>query len=429
MPKRILFIGLCGLALMAALIVTPTEAQQSGTKPSEALREVDHRQQEMGKTFDREVKAGRAKPGAWEAQLESLKRLAAERAARFKVSEWAGKELYALGTLYQWAEQFAPAAEAFRAYLKEGATGDEATGARVSLARALLETERVDEAASVVIELERRLPPNSVRDQELLVTRVALHKDLALAFRDREKYALAAAEADVGYRLIKRTGRGDDMEPLLREGRDHDYGALAALAITSYTRLGKKAEADAFTRQLERDLTLQPKLRQIYEAELASAQLIGSITPELKVSRWLEAQPMTLASLRGKVVVLDFWAMWCGPCVTAFPHWRELQQKYESRSLMVIGATRFYGRSDKEDDLTREQEWQSLQAFKQQHELRYPVAVGASDDLTNDERFGVITLPTVVLIDRQGKVRLIKRGSGDYRKLDQLIAKLIAESP
>jgi thiol-disulfide isomerase/thioredoxin len=433
MPKRITFISLCSLALIAALSITlpqtPPAAARDQAKPSGALKEVDARQRETLKNFERDVKSGRARPEDLEARLESLKSFAAERAAGFKVADWAGEELYALGTLHQWAEQFAPASEAFRAYLRGGATGDNAIGARVSLSRASLELDRVEEAALALAGLERTLPPNAVRDQELLVTRIALHKDLALAYRDRGQHAQAAAEAELGYRLIKRTGRSEEMEPLLREARDYDYAALAALVLTSYTRLGKKAEAGAFARQLERELSLQPKLRPIYEAELASARLIGSAAPELKVARWLDAEPMTFNSLRGKVVVLDFWAMWCGPCVAAFPHWRQLQEKYESRGLVVVGLTRFYGRSDKEDDLTTEQEWKSLQEFKRRHQLRYPIAVAARDDLTNDDHFGVISLPTVILIDRRGTVRLIKRGSGDYRKLDQLVSKLIAESP
>ena len=434
MPKQMILIALCSWLLLAAWMVVPTSTPhvvaRDNPKPSAALREVENRQKEMFKTFDRELKAGRVKPEEWETQLESLKRFAAERTAPFKAADWKGDELYALATLYQWAEQFAPAAEAFRAYLKYDSTSDQAMGARVSLTRALLELGQITEAAAAMVDVERH-SSMSARDQELLVTRIALHKDLAFAFRDSGKTALAAAEAEVGFRLIKRTGRSDFMEPLLREARDHDYGALAALVVTSYTRLGKKAEADTFTRQLEREFSYRPNLKPVYEAELTSARLIGSPAPELKVSRWLDnqpnSQPLKLSNLHGRVVALDFWAMWCGPCVTAFPHWRELQQKYESRGLVVIGVTRFYGRSDKEDDLSREQEWKSLQDFRQRYDLHYPFAVAGMDDLTNDDRFGIFSLPTVILIDRQGAVRYVKRGSGDYRKLEQYIAKLVAE--
>ena len=126
-------------------------------------------------------------------------------------------------------------------------------------------------------------------------------------------------------------------------------------------------------------------------------------------ARWLDGSPETkskpLAELRGKVVLLDFWAMWCGPCAAAFPHFREFQAKYGGKGLEIIGVTRFFGRSDGVEDLSREQEWKALLTFKTKHRLNYPLVVGKLDDITNDERYGIAALPTIVLIDRRGNIR------------------------
>jgi thiol-disulfide isomerase/thioredoxin len=425
MLKRTASITLLSFALLLCALPLAWPSSASDQKPSGALREVMAQQKKMREAFDREVKAGRARPEDLDKRLESLVRLAAERAARFKPGDWKGEELYALATLYQWAEQFAPAAESYRAYLQQGAQGWRAANARVSLLRALVETERIKEAAKELAELGRGILEN----EEMLVTQIALHKDLALAFRDLGQYEDAAVQAEAGYKLAALSQAASRfMEPLLRESRDRDQAILAALVVVVRERLGKKKEAESFDQGVRKDLADDPRLQLMYEAELASERMIGQTAPELKIARWLDSQPTSLSEQRGRVVLLDFWAMWCSPCLVAFPHLRELQEKYSSRSLTIIGVTRFYGRSDKEAGLSLEQEWRSLQDFKRRYELRYPVAVGAQDDLTNDDRFGVISLPTIVVLDRRGAVRLVKRGTGDYRQLDRLIAKLIAEN-
>ncbi len=426
MLNRTLRVSLLSLLLAVAAVQPWASSLRASdrAKPSEALREVEAQQRKIEREFERDLKAGRAQPEELNERLEVLVQLAAERAARFKIADWKEDELFALATLYQWAEQFALAAEAYRAYLSGNTKADDAINARVSLIRALIETERLEEAAKLLTELRRPAPGNPA----LIVTRVALHKDLAVAFRDRRQYEQAAAQAEAGFRLIERSVPGRLLEPLLREARDRDQAALAALAVTSLTALGRQAEASAFAAQIARQLNREPRMRFIYESELVSARLIHNPAPELKVTRWLGGPPLKLSELRGKVVLLDFWAMWCGPCIVAFPHLRALQEKYASRGLVLIGVTRFYGRSDKETDLSLEQEWKSLQEFKQRHGLNYSIAVAGQDDLSNDDQFGVITLPTVVLVDRQGDVRFIKRGAGDYRHLEKLVSKLIAET-
>ena len=426
MLKRILLLNQLALLLFAAGSDLQVAAQTR--KPSQVLRQVAEHQRKMSETFNREANADKDQPpdlAELEELDEAVKKFAAERAAGFKISDWKGEELYSLALLYQISAQFAPAAEAYRAYLNSDSRTRMASNARVGLARALIEMERLEEAEKLLESLELSF----IEEPVMTASRVGFYKDLAVALRDRGLHERAAELARKGYSLADDSislSRG--MAPGLRETTERNQIILAALAVASYERAGRKKEAgDLNDLVMKFDFNRQPELRSVYESELAGARLIGAPAPELVISRWLEGQPKNLGDLRGKVVLLDFWAMWCGPCVTAFPRLREFQSKYADQGLEVIGVTRFYGRSDTEESLSREQEWKSLQSYKAKHKLAYPFAVGKMDDVTNEEQYGVVGLPAVILIDRRGQVRHVKRGIGDYRKLEKQIEKLIGE--
>ncbi len=74
------------------------------------------------------------------------------------------------------------------------------------------------------------------------------------------------------------------------------------------------------------------------ENRAAITAMQGKPAPALAVSEWTNAKPQTLADLKGKIVVLDFWATWCGPCLAAVPHTNELQKKYADKGVVFIGV-------------------------------------------------------------------------------------------
>jgi len=129
---------------------------------------------------------------------------------------------------------------------------------------------------------------------------------------------------------------------------------------------------------------------------------------------------LTDGDLKGKVVVLDFWAVWCGPCTANFPHLREWNEKYAGKGLVMIGLTGYdnYDRDEKADKATRsdakvapEKEQAMLVKFAAQHKLTHRFGVPKGDALS--KFYGVTGIPWVVVIDRERVVRLIRVGSGE----------------
>ena len=118
---------------------------------------------------------------------------------------------------------------------------------------------------------------------------------------------------------------------------------------------------------------------------------IGSRLPEFSVQD-LRGLQVSSADLRGKVVLIDFWATWCQPCKKEMPGYQKLLERYGPRGFAVIGF-KFDTMMDAEDPVL----------FAKKLGVRYPLAV-ASDDLK--QKFGGIEgLPTTMLYDRQGILR------------------------
>jgi thiol-disulfide isomerase/thioredoxin len=77
-------------------------------------------------------------------------------------------------------------------------------------------------------------------------------------------------------------------------------------------------------------------------SEQARMALIGQPAFPLETAAWVNGDPLTDADLKGKVVLLDFWAVWCGPCIACFPHLRDWHEKYADRGLVIVGLTKYY---------------------------------------------------------------------------------------
>jgi thiol-disulfide isomerase/thioredoxin len=150
--------------------------------------------------------------------------------------------------------------------------------------------------------------------------------------------------------------------------------------------------------------------------------------PDLRVIEWLGENYASLEELRGRVVLLDFWATWCGPCISTFPRLRDWHKKYGENGFVIVGVTKFYGNADGKP-MTRLQELDFLNEFKKKHKLPYTFAIAEPGE--DSMKYGINALPTTMLLDRSGVVRYIGIGAGDEEvsNLEGMIKKVLKEEP
>lgn len=143
------------------------------------------------------------------------------------------------------------------------------------------------------------------------------------------------------------------------------------------------------------------------------SSLPGAAAPDFSLPE-LNGKQLQLASLRGKVVLLDFWATWCDPCREEIPQFVKLQNQYGPQGLQIVGIS-----IDDSADPVRK--------FYREFHMNYPVVMG--DAKTGELYGGVLGLPIAFLIDRDGRIYAKHIGATSPDVFESEIVKLLARGP
>ncbi|MEZ2147261.1 thioredoxin family protein [Bradyrhizobium sp. DN5] len=133
------------------------------------------------------------------------------------------------------------------------------------------------------------------------------------------------------------------------------------------------------------------------------------------INNWFNSKPLSMADLRGKVVLVDFWTYGCVNCVNTLPHVTDLYAKYKDKGLVVVGVHT--------PEFPFERSASNLQAALKRHGITYPVAQDNDSKTWNAYRNRY--WPAQYIIDQTGKIVFQHEGEGSYDQIDGTVARLL----
>lgn len=342
-----------------------------------------------------------------------------------------GADLYYAGLLYSLAGKGEGALDSMRRFLADPANpalADLRQRARSVTAQQAAQLGLTEEAERALADYSKSEPRNVA---DLYRTNLLV----ASAYVKKKDYARAAAPAAEAYRAALDYAR-TVQDPVQRDTTIYGAGSYYSNVLV---KAGRRAEGARVAQEMRARAFALPSARlytQATQLVLSQGEPFGPppevagleppTPPELTVTELIGHGPAKLSALRGKVVLLDFWATWCTFCVKTMPRLNALHEKYKERGLVIIGLNEFEG-SIQGEPATRAQELEYFRQFKRRMNVAYDFAVAA--DARNDAPYGVTTLPTAVLLDRRGRVRFLTTGASDAEAelLKKMILKLLDE--
>jgi peroxiredoxin len=202
-------------------------------------------------------------------------------------------------------------------------------------------------------------------------------------------------------------------------------------------KVTENCSTESMKKYMEAHASFMPGIESRFIAARKQGVLLNNEAPELEMEKWVQGEPVKLADLKGKVVLIDFWAVWCGPCISTFPKLRDWQKRFSDKGLVTLGVSRSCNFSFdettgkatlKEDEESPPNEAELFQKFARYHKVTYPLVIEKQGSRQN-EAYGRAAIPQVVLIGRDGKIKLIKVGGDEKtaKEIESTLEKLIKE--
>jgi thiol-disulfide isomerase/thioredoxin len=150
-------------------------------------------------------------------------------------------------------------------------------------------------------------------------------------------------------------------------------------------------------------------------AEFKSSE--SATAPDLATGEWINSEPLKLRDLRGRVVLLEFWTFGCYNCRNTLPYIKGWHDRYHDKGLTVVGVH--------SPEFDEERKVENLRRAVASLGISYPIVT--DNDYQTWNAYKVEAWPTIFLLDKQGRVRWMHVGEGDYDEAERLIQKLLAE--
>jgi thiol-disulfide isomerase/thioredoxin len=188
---------------------------------------------------------------------------------------------------------------------------------------------------------------------------------------------------------------------------DNGHGGYQSDTAYALKRMSYNGQPDEALFRIPSSATKEVKELSPWNSSRIKKQLAGKPAPDFALTD-LQGKTIRLSDLKGRTVLLDFWATWCGPCRADGPSLDKLYQKYGAKNLTIIG-------------ISVDEERPVVQKFLAEHTHQYVIALTTENEMPRPYQIGVF--PTYIVIDPDGNLAFATEGDKGFSDLRKLLQK------